>query len=137
MYKTRITVPIPVTLDTRLTWSTHIDHVRKKSSQRMGMLGPLLHRKSDLSVRNGVLLYKQLIRPMMDYASPRVEVRCPHPCPEAISVTIQVSTPCYWCPIVYNRQMHEDVGVPLFASHIRALTASFDSKSADVGNPLV
>jgi len=36
----------------------------------MGMLGPLLNRKSDLSVRNGVLLYKQLIRPMMDYACP-------------------------------------------------------------------
>jgi len=30
------------------------------------MLGPLLNRRSDLSVRNGVLLYKQLIRPLMD-----------------------------------------------------------------------
>jgi len=34
------------------------------------MLGPLLNRKSDLSGRNGVLLYKQLIRPMMIYACP-------------------------------------------------------------------
>ena len=34
------------------------------------MLCPLLNRKSDLSVRNGVLLYMQLIRPMMDYACP-------------------------------------------------------------------
>jgi hypothetical protein len=34
------------------------------------MLGPLLNSKSDLSVRNGVLLYKQLIRPMMYYACP-------------------------------------------------------------------
>jgi hypothetical protein len=32
------------------------------------MLGPLLNIKSDLSVTNGVLLYKQLIRPMMNYA---------------------------------------------------------------------
>ena len=32
------------------------------------MLGPLLNRKSDLSVRNGVLLFMQLIRPMMEYA---------------------------------------------------------------------
>jgi len=36
----------------------------------MGMQGSLLNRKSDLSVRNGVLLYKQLIRPMMDYVCP-------------------------------------------------------------------
>jgi hypothetical protein len=34
-----------------------------------------------------------------------------------------------------NRQTHEDLGVSLFADHIRALTAIFDSKLADVGNP--
>ena len=38
---------------------------------------------------------------------------------------------------VSNRQIHEDLDVPLFAEHIRALTASFDSKLFDVGNPLV
>ena len=59
-----------VTLDTRLTWSPHIDQARKRTAQRMGMLGPLLNRNSDLSVRNGVLLYKQLTRPMMGYACP-------------------------------------------------------------------
>jgi len=31
----------------------------------------------------------------------------------------------------------EDFGVPLFADHTRALTESFDSKLADVGNSLV
>jgi hypothetical protein len=36
-----------------------------------------------------------------------------------------------------NRQIHADLGVPLFADHIRALTASFDSKLADVENPFV
>ena len=38
---------------------------------------------------------------------------------------------------VSNREIHEDLGVPLFADHIRALNANFDSKLADVGNPLV
>jgi hypothetical protein len=52
-----------VTLDTRHTWSPHIDHVRKSAAESLGMLGPLPNRKSDLSVRNGVLLYEQLIRP--------------------------------------------------------------------------
>ena len=41
-----------VTLDTRLTWSPHMDQVRKRIAQRMGVLGPLLNRKSDISVRN-------------------------------------------------------------------------------------
>jgi hypothetical protein len=36
-----------------------------------------------------------------------------------------------------NKQIHDDLGVPLLADHIRALTASFDSNLAGVGNPLV
>jgi hypothetical protein len=49
-----------VTLDTLLTWS----------ARRLGLLSPLLNSRSGLSLRNGVLLYKQLISPMMDYACP-------------------------------------------------------------------
>jgi len=36
----------------------------------MGMLGSLLNMNSDLSDRNGVLLYKQLIRPMINWTCP-------------------------------------------------------------------
>jgi hypothetical protein len=46
-----------VTLDTQLTWSAHVNQVGKKAAQRLGVLGPLLNRRSGLSVRNGVLLY--------------------------------------------------------------------------------
>jgi len=38
---------------------------------------------------------------------------------------------------VSNRQTHGDLGIPQFADHIRTLADSFDSKLADVGNPLV
>jgi hypothetical protein len=85
-----------------------------------------------------VLLYKQLIRPMMDYACPawrsaaRSHVR-----------RLQVlQSKCFrlvngaaW--YVSNRQIREDLDVPLFADYIRALTASCDSKFTDAGNPLV
>jgi len=127
-----------VTLDKGLTLSPHIDQVRKKTAQRMGMLGPFLNSKSDLSIRNGVLLYKQLIRPMMDYActawrsAARSQVRRLH---VLQSKCLRPATGAPW--YVINRQIHEDLGVPLFSDHIRALTASFDSKLADVGNPLV
>jgi hypothetical protein len=40
-----------VTLDTRLTWSTHIDQMRKKAAKRLGVLGPLLNRRSGLPIR--------------------------------------------------------------------------------------
>jgi hypothetical protein len=47
-------------LDKRLTWSTHIDLIRKKSSLILGVVGPLLSRKSGLSITNGILLFRQL-----------------------------------------------------------------------------
>ena len=102
------------------------------------MLGPLLNRKSDLSFRNGVLLYNQLIRHMMDYACPalrsaaRTHVRRLQ---VLKSKCIRLATGAPW--YVSNRHIHEDLGVTLFADHIGALTASFDSKLADAGNPLV
>jgi len=79
----------------------------------MGMLGPLLNR-SDLSVRHRVLLYKQLIQPLKDYACPAwrsaarshvrrlqvLEYKC-----------VRLTTRAPW--YVSNRQIHEDLGVPL------------------------
>jgi hypothetical protein len=91
------TTHLVVTLDTQLTWSPHIYQVRNKTAQGIGMLGALLNRRSDLSIRNGVIaahpLYDGLCVPCM-------EVCCLHPCPEAAGVTIQVCLPSYRCPLV-------------------------------------
>jgi hypothetical protein len=51
------------------------------------------------------------------------------------SKCLRLATGAPW--YVSNRQIHEDLGFPLFADHIRDLTARFDSKLADVGKLLV
>ena len=100
------------------------------------MLSPLLIRKSDPSVRNEALLYKQLILPLMEYECPtwrsaaRSHVRRLQLL-QSKCLPLATGRPWY----VSNRQIHEDLGVPLFADHIRALTESFDSKLADGGYP--
>jgi hypothetical protein len=48
-----------VTLDTRLTWSTHTDQVRKKVAERLGVLGLLLNRRCSLSIRNAIQIIPQ------------------------------------------------------------------------------
>jgi hypothetical protein len=48
---------------------------------------------------------------------------------------LRIATGAPW--YISNRQIHEDLGVPFFADHIRVLTDSFDSKLADAGNTLV
>jgi hypothetical protein len=75
---------------------------------------------------------------MMDYASPawRSIARTHDRRLQVLqSKCLRFATGAPW--YVSNRQIHEDLGVPLFADHIRALSASFDSKLADVGNSLV
>jgi hypothetical protein len=92
------------------------------------MLDPLLNRKSDSSVMNGVLLYKPLICPILDYAclpwssAARTNVRRLH---VLQSKCLHLATGEPWC---VNRQMLKKLGAPLFANHIRALTTSFEVK---------
>jgi hypothetical protein len=127
-----------VTLNTRLTWSAHVNQVGRKAAQRLGVLGTLHNRKSGISIKNGVLLYKQLNRPIMGYAFPiwrsaaHTHVRKLH---VLQSKYLRIATNAPW--YVSNRQIHDDLGILFFPDHIRALTESFDSKSADAGNPLV
>jgi hypothetical protein len=47
--------------------------------------------------------------------------------------SLRITTKAPWC--ISNRQIHEDLGIPFFADHIRALTESFDSKVTDVWTP--
>ena len=69
---------------------------------------------------------------------PRVEDRYLHPFPDATDVTIQMSSPFCWCPIVVsNRQMHKYLCVALFVDYKIALISRFDSKLDEVGKPLV
>jgi hypothetical protein len=105
-----------------------------KVAQRLGVLGLLLNRRSGLSIRNGVLLYKQLIHPMMDYLCPthynirKLQVL------HSKCLCIAINATWY----TGNKQIHEDFGIPFFTDHIRSPTERFDSsKLADMGNPLV
>jgi hypothetical protein len=125
-----------VTLDSRLTWRPHIVQVWKKACQRLGVLVCLLNRRSGRSIRKGVLLYKQFIRSMLDYACPiwrcaaRSSVKQLH---AVQSKRLRIGTGAPW--YISSRQIHEDLRVPFFEEHTRVLTESYDSKLAGVGNP--
>ena len=110
----------------------------KEDCSKDEYVGYLLNKKIDLSIRNGVLLYKQLIRSMMDYTCPapsfaaRSRDRRLHVL-KSKSFRLTLDAPLYVC----NRQIHEDLSVPLFADHTRALTEGFDTNIVDLGNTLV
>jgi hypothetical protein len=111
-----------VTLDTQLTQLEHIRQAGKNAAQRLCVLGSLLNKRGGLSITNGVLLYKQLIHPMMDYACP-IWRSGAHSHDQKLQVLqskcLHIVTDAPW--YVGSRQIHEDLGIPFFADHIRAL----------------
>ena len=107
-----------VTLYAWLTWSTHVDQVRKKAAQRPGVLGTLLNRRSGLSIRNGVMMHKQLIGPMMNYVCPVWRsAACSHTRKLQVlqSKCLRIVTIATW--YMGNKQVHKDLGVPFFTYH--------------------
>lgn len=116
-----------VTLNKRLTWSLHIDHVKKNASQRLGVFGPFLSMRNGPSVKNGALLYKQLTRPMMNYAYPIWRsAACTHVRKLQVlqSKCLCIDTDARWCSV--NRQFRKTLGVPIFADHMRAQAENYD-----------
>jgi hypothetical protein len=43
---------------------------QEETTQLLGVLGSVLNRRNAISIRNGILLYKQPIRPTVDYVCP-------------------------------------------------------------------
>jgi len=88
-----------------------LNQVRKKAAQRLGVLGALLNR-SGLSIRNGVSLYKQLLRPMMEYAG-TIWWSTTHSHIRKLQVLqskcLQIATSSPW--YIGNQQIHDDIGV--------------------------
>ena len=113
-----------------------LNQVRKKPAQRLGVLGPLLNRRSSLSIRNGVLLYKQLLHPMIECAG-TVWWSTAHSHIRKLQVLqskcLQIATSAPWYS--GNKQIHDDMG--LYSLPTTSDLWEVRLKLADMGNPLV
>ena len=58
-----------VTLDHQLLFHKHTTAVRKKNNGAVSRLYPLLKSASGLGFKNGLIIYKIFIRPILSYAS--------------------------------------------------------------------
>ncbi|GFX79767.1 RNA-directed DNA polymerase from mobile element jockey [Trichonephila clavipes] len=57
-------------IDSRLTFKKHIDYLSQKFWGRISLAISLVGRRSPLSLENKVILYKQILRPVITYGSP-------------------------------------------------------------------
>ena len=59
-----------VILDKRLEWKPHLADVHRRAAKKLGMMKRLCQPYSGLTCPQAVMLYKQFVRPVMDYACP-------------------------------------------------------------------
>jgi hypothetical protein len=117
-----------VSLDTQLTCSAHVSQVGKKEAQGLGVLGPLLNRRSGISVRNSVLLYKKHV-------------------PSGGSFLAGTSGSCKCCSsavfalrLTYTGALLTGKFMKIMGFHSRITSEhqqNFGSRLANAGNPLV
>ena len=57
-------------LDNKLNWKFQVEECRRKGFMALSALAPIYRRKSKLSSKNKLIMYKTLIRPLITYGSP-------------------------------------------------------------------
>ena len=134
------TTYLGITFDRRLTWTPHIDNTAKKAKGARARLYPLLNAQSKLSIRNRILLYKTLIRPIMTYACPSwgyalAYHRRANPLQTVQNTSLRrcLNTNRY----VTNERIHKDLNIPPILDTIKSHSHKFFTTTRKSSNKTI
>ncbi|TLO84139.1 hypothetical protein FEG28_18965, partial [Acinetobacter baumannii] len=127
-----------VTLDASMTFRPHIKSVRDRAAFILGRLYPMICKRSKMSLRNKVTLYKTCIRPVMTYAS----VVFAHAARTHID-TLQ-SLQSRFCRLavgapwfVRNVDLHDDLGLESIRKYMKSASERYFDKAMRHDNRLI
>nr|CAD7393900.1 unnamed protein product [Timema cristinae] len=106
--------------------------------ERLGILGSLFGKRSSLSTRNGLTLYKQLLRPILKYACPtwgHLADTCMRRMQAFQSRCLRIFVDAPW--YVWNVTVHRDLDMPTIKDHFQNLVRSFYDRLPGAINPLI
>jgi hypothetical protein len=115
-----------IILDKKLTWNPHISSKLQQGYQRLKILYPLINRQTALNWKCSVLLYKQILRPLVLYAAP-IWGNCTKTHINKIqvfqSMFLRIISNVPW--FVRNEALHTDFRLPMVKSYIQNLSVNF------------
>lgn len=122
-----------VHLDRRLTWNHHINIKLTQTYSRLGMLYPIINRKSSLKPETAILIYKTILRPLLMYGC---EVWGAASCTKRKKLQtfqnkvlrIAVDAPWY----IRNSQLHRELQVETIDDFIKKRYMKFHSQLSAV-----
>ena len=125
-------------LDQRLTWSTHIKTKRQQLNLKLRDMYWLVGRKSKLSLRNKLLLYKFVLKPVWTYG---IQLwGCAKPSHTKIIQRLQskilryiTNAPWY----VSNFTLHTDLRIPFVTTEINRLSLLYHQRLVGHHNDLI
>lgn len=125
-------------LDKRLTWAEHIKQKRILLNSRRKCLYPLLGKHSKLNLKNKLLLYKTLLKPIWAYGiqlwgSTKKSNINKIQTFQSISLRIITNAPFY----VSNHTLHSDLGLQTVAEVASSYYKRFRSSLTNHPNPLI
>jgi Reverse transcriptase (RNA-dependent DNA polymerase)/Endonuclease-reverse transcriptase len=127
-----------VTLDKTLSWRTNCKQLATRAKSRLGILGPVLNRRSSLSIENGIILYKTMVLPIMTFGSQIWGIAAKTQLTQLQRVqnrALRTATRAPW--FVRNEDLHRDAQLPLFRDTVVQLATKFYEGLAAVPNPLI
>ncbi|XP_052744245.1 probable RNA-directed DNA polymerase from transposon BS [Bicyclus anynana] len=127
-----------VTFDNRMSFSMHVNKARKKAAYVMHRLYAMINKKSKLSLRSKLTLYKTTIRPILTYASvvfahrPKATLR---PLQTLQNRFLRQITGAPW--FLRNNDLHRDLELPTIAKYMKQLSQNYFDRAAIHPNQLV
>lgn len=127
-----------VTLDKTLSWQANTRQLATKARSRLGILDPVLNRKSTLSIANGLTLYKTMVLPIITYAAPIWATAAKSQILQLQRVqnrALRTATRSPW--FVRNDDIHRDAGIQTIRAAVIKMAEKFFEAMKAVPNVLV
>ncbi|GBL83824.1 putative RNA-directed DNA polymerase from transposon BS, partial [Araneus ventricosus] len=125
-------------LDSKLTFRQHAKYNSDKFWAKVHLIIPLIGRHSVLSLNNKVLLFKQILRPILSYSAQiwGITAKCHHKKIQILQNKIlRIMTNSPW--FVRNEVIHKDLNIESIEEFIKKLSRKFFLKIPNHSNYLI
>lgn len=127
-----------VLLDEKVTFKKHVDYANERAQKYIRILYSLINRRSKLNIRNKVLIFKSVFRPIMLYGAPAWS-SCAATHRKSLQVTQnKLLKIIYNKPICYStKKLHDETKIKPISDVIDQLSVKFKQNFTSSTNPLI
>lgn len=127
-----------VLLDQKITFKQHVDNAKVRAQKYTRILYSLINRRSRLNIRNKMLIFKSIFRPIMLYGAPAWS-SCAPTHRKSLQVTQnKLLKIIHDKPFCYStRKLHNETKIDPISDTIDEMTCKFEAKFQSSENPLI